>query len=113
MIRTRMLAIATTLAVTIPLGWAGAQTGAASTNAVGNNSPNVAQTGVGVTSSSSMTKQEIKQDNAMGSMAYGAPMSPSVAATPNYAASDQCDLRAVSITDEYGRKYNCRGDRIR
>jgi len=146
MTRTQTLVIATTLAVALPLGWAGAQsnggtkcgpeawstdkmqyvsmpcadgaTGAASTNAVGNNSPNVAQTGSGVTNSSSMTKQEIKQNSAMGAT-YGAPIAPAMAPVPSYAAapsmSDQScgDLRAVAITDEYRRKYNCRGDRIR
>ena len=141
MIRMRTLLITTALAVAVPLATAGAQTpshgtkcgpvtfsnekmaytsmpcaegatGAASTNAVGNTSPNVAQTGSGVTASSSMTKQEIKQDSAAGSMASGVQMSQSVAAAPGYASSDQCDLRAATLTDEYGRKYNCRGDRL-
>jgi hypothetical protein len=146
MIRMQTLLITTALAVAVPLAIAGAQTpshgtkcgpvtfsnekmaytsmpcadgatGAASTNAVGNTSPNVAQTGSGVTASSSMIKQEIKQESAAGSMAYGVPMmaaAPSYAVASNSAISDQCgDLRAAAITDEYRRKYNCRGDRIR
>jgi hypothetical protein len=149
MIRMQTLLITTAVAIALPLTWAGAQTpahgtkcgpvafsnekmayvsmpcaegatGAASTNAVGNTSPNVAQTGSGVTASSSMIKQEIKQESAAGSLAYGVPMGPSMAAAPSYAVmsnsamSDQCgDLRATAITDEYRRKYNCRGDRIR
>ena len=149
MVRMQTLLFTTALAVALPLAMASAQTpthgtkcgpvafsnekmayttmpcaegatGAAATNAVGNTSPNVAQTGSGVTASSSMIKQEIKQESAAGSMAYGVPMDPSMAAAPSYAItsnaaiSDQCgDLRAVSITDEYRRKYNCRGDRIR
>ena len=31
-----------------------------------------------------------------------------------YGAQDSCgNTRAVAITDEYGRRYNCRGDRLR
>jgi hypothetical protein len=107
---------------------AGGATGAASTNAVGNTTPSVAQTGSGVTSSSSMTKQEIKQESAAGSMVYGVPMGPSAvpsdsnyAAAPNMAAAPSmaaandasCDANSASMKDEYGRKYNCRGDRVR
>lgn len=153
MTRTQTLLITTALALAIPLASAGAQTpshgakcgpvtfsnekmaytsmpcaegatGAASTNAVGNTSPNVAQTGAGVTASSSMTKQEIKQEAAAGSMAYGVPSGPaSVPSGPNYAAASApsmmaaadpgCDPNAASMKDEYGRKYNCRGDRVR
>jgi hypothetical protein len=149
MARFQTLLITTALAVTIPLISAGAQTpshgtkcgpvawstekmaytsmpcadgatGAASNNAVGNTSPSVAQTGTGVTSSSSMTKQEIKQQSSAGSMANGAPMTPALGGPDYYAmgpsmaaASDDCSPNAASMKDEYGRKYNCRGDRVR
>jgi hypothetical protein len=147
MARLQTLLITTALAVAIPLVSAGAQTpphgtkcgpvawstekmaytsmpcadgatGAASTNAVGNTSPSVAQTGTGVNTSSSMTKQQMKQESA-GSTAYGAPRAP-MSGSPNYApapdmaaASDDCNPNAASMKDEYGRKYNCRGDRVR
>jgi hypothetical protein len=33
--------------------------------------------------------------------------------TPMVASQPACDLHAIAITDEYGFKYNCRGDRLR
>jgi hypothetical protein len=48
---------------------------------------------------------------------YGyAPMQAQAVASgpaPGPMMGDQCgSLSSVAITDEYGRKYNCRGDRI-
>ena len=89
--------------------------------AVGTGGP----TAYGAGSSSSMTKAEMKSAP-YGYAAPGyAPMQPgyapmqsqAVAAGPNDASmmNDQsCGAsNGVAITDEYGRKYNCRGDRIR
>ena len=48
---------------------------------------------------------------------YGQPMPAQAVATgPSYASmgNQSCGpSNAVAITDEYGHKYNCRGDRIR
>jgi hypothetical protein len=66
----------------------------------------------GTTSSSSMTKAQMKQGT------YYAPeaRTQAVSAGPAYApmADQPCGPPNVTaITDEYGHKYNCRGDRIR
>jgi hypothetical protein len=61
--------------------------------------------------SSSMTKAEMKQ----GGYGY-APMpmqAQAVSTGPSFADQSCSDLRAATIKDEYGRRYNCRGDRIR
>jgi hypothetical protein len=85
--------------------------------------------------SSSMTKAEMKQGVQPGyGPGYAQPMPPQQAqavsmgpnmaspnmASPNMASpnmalgSDQCGpMNAATIKDEYGRRYNCRGDRIR
>jgi hypothetical protein len=70
-------------------------------------------TAYGSPNATTMTKAEMIQ----GTPAYGyAPMqAQAVAAGPSSGPmmSDQCgSLNSVAITDEYGRKYNCRGDRI-
>ena len=65
----------------------------------------------GAPSSSSMTKAEMKQ----GTYKQPVPSQP-VSAGPNYAtmADQPCGPTDVAaITDEYGHKYNCRGDRLR
>jgi hypothetical protein len=66
----------------------------------------------GATSSSSMTKAEMKQ----GTYSTQPVHTQAVSAGPGYAsmANTSCGPSNVTaITDEYGRKYNCRGDRIR
>jgi len=138
MTRTQTLLVTTAIALTVPLA-AIAQTGSptkcgpvafstekmAYTSApcagseaagtVGTSGPTV----FGANNSSSMTKAEQKQ----GVPPYGyEPMrSQAMMTGPAYAApisagmADQScgSANAVSIRDEYGRKYNCRGDRIR
>jgi hypothetical protein len=142
MTRTRILLVTTALAITVPLA-AMAQTatsttkcgpvafstermayssapcaGAESAGTVGTSGPTV----FGANNSSSMTKAEQKQG-----VTYGYPMqSQAVMAgpasygttSPNMASAGMADQscgssNAVSIRDEYGRRYNCRGDRIR
>lgn len=84
---------------------------------VGTSGPTV----VGANNSSSMTKAEMKQGAPAG---YGyAPMPMQQAQTAPMGANasmgmatmgDQCGpSSAATMKDEYGRKYNCRGDRIR
>lgn len=63
------------------------------------------------TNSTTITKQEMKQGTY-----YPAPMqTQAVTAGPSYGSmGDSCgSTRTVAVTDEYGHKYNCRGDRIR
>jgi hypothetical protein len=64
------------------------------------------------TNSTTYTKAQMKQGEY-----YTQPMpSQAVSAGPSYATmgSASCGPKnAVAITDEYGHKYNCRGDRIR
>ena len=138
MTRTQTLFVVTVLAGAIPLASALAQTASScgpeswSTDKMayvktpcnaGDATANVGTSGptaYGSGSSSSMTKAEMK------SAPYGyaqpgyAPMpmqSQAVAASPNDASmmnNQSCGAsNAVAITDEYGRKYNCRGDRMR
>jgi hypothetical protein len=64
------------------------------------------------TSSSSMTKAEMKQ----GTYYAPAPQIQAVSTGANYAsmADRPCGpANAAALTDEYGHKYNCRGDRLR
>jgi hypothetical protein len=63
------------------------------------------------TNSTTYTKAQMKQ----GEMYPTAMPSQAVTAGPSYAyTGGSCGARnAVAITDEYGHKYNCRGDRIR
>ena len=63
------------------------------------------------TNSTTYTKAQMKQDEY-----YTQPMPvQAVSGGPSYASTgSSCGPRnAVVITDEYGHKYNCRGDRIR
>jgi len=139
MTRTQTLLVTTAIALTVPLA-AMAQTGSptkcgpvafstekmAYTSApcagseaagtVGTSGPTV----FGANNSSSMTKAEQKQG--VPSYGYYIPMQSQAVlagpadAGPAYAgmADQSCgSANAVSIRDEYGRKYNCRGDRIR
>jgi hypothetical protein len=135
MTRTQTLLITTAFALTVPLASAIGQTASSTTKcgpvafstermayssapcaggetagAVGTSGP----TAFGANNSSSMTKAEQKQGAPYG-YRYAPMQSQAVMAGPGYAAmNDQCGpSNAPSITDEYGRKYNCRGDRIR
>jgi hypothetical protein len=73
-------------------------------------------TAFGSPNSTTMTKAEQKQ-GAPIVYGYGAPMqAQAIAAGPANAQmmSDQCGpANVATIRDEYGRRYNCRGDRIR
>jgi hypothetical protein len=63
--------------------------------------------------STTYTGAEMRQG---GAYAYGAQPQQAVMPGPSYAsmANQSCGAsNAVAITDEYGHKYNCRGDRIR
>ena len=140
MTRTQTLLVTTALALTVPLA-AMAQTGSPTkcgpvafstekmaytsapcagseaAGAVGTSGPTV----FGANNSSSMTKAEQKQgvtyapgyapmqaQAVMAGPAYGAP------AMAGPSIDQSCGSpNAVSIRDEYGRRYNCRGDRIR
>ena len=137
MTRTQTLLVTTALAITVPLA-AMAQTGSptkcgpvafstekmAYTSApcagseaagtVGTSGPTV----FGANNSSSMTKAEQKQG--VQPYYYEPMQAQAVMAGPAYAGpapmgiDQSCgSASAVSIRDEYGRKYNCRGDRIR
>ena len=135
MTRAQTLIVTTALAAVIPLASAMAQTGgnpntkcgseawstdkmmyvsvpcvgaeAVQQGTIGASSPSV--TG---TNSTTYTKAQMKQGEY-----YSQPMpSQAVSTGPSYAStgSASCGPRnAVAITDEYGHKYNCRGDRIR
>lgn len=134
MTRAQTLIVTTALAV-FPLASAIAQTGGASDTKCGRetwstsrmmyvNVPCVgaeaAQQGtigaaspsVTGTNSTTYTKAQMKQGEY-----YTQPMpTQAVVAGPSYATmgSSSCGpSKAVAITDEYGHKYNCRGDRIR
>ena len=60
-------------------------------------------------SSTSMLHQQMKE------LETAAPPPQAVIAEsrPMVASQPACNLNAVAITDEYGFKYNCRGDRLR
>jgi hypothetical protein len=85
-----------------------------SAGSVGATSP----TAAGSPNSSSMTKAEMKgapMGYAPAGYAYAPMQQQAVMAGPSMAAAnDQCGPGNVAtIRDEYGRRYNCRGDRIR
>ena len=94
--------------------------GGESAGTVGTSGPTV----TGANNSSSMTKAEMKQ-GMQPSNGYAQPMpmqqaqAVSMGPNPSMGANmapmaDQCGpSSAATIRDEYGRKYNCRGDRIR
>jgi hypothetical protein len=135
MTRAQKLLVTTAMAAAIPLASAMAQTGGAPITKCGPetwSTDKMAYVGVpcvGVepssqgtigaagpttygSNSTTYTKAQMKQGDY-----YAQPMpSQAVSAGPSYAAmGDQsCGAsNAVAITDEYGHKYNCRGDRIR
>jgi hypothetical protein len=80
-------------------------------------------TAFGANNSSSMTKAEQKQQpygyatapmprqQAQAVMSNAAPMNASMGASMMDSSCGPSNV--ASIKDEYGRKYNCRGDRIR
>ena len=141
MTRMQTLLVTTVLAAAVPLATAMAQSSTGScgpeawsaakmgytrtpcnageaTAAVGTSGP----TAYGSGNSSSMTKAQLKQPDGYAPPGYAPMRSQAVAAEPSNAsmmgnhmmAIQSCGpARAVAITDEYGRKYNCRGDRIR
>jgi hypothetical protein len=131
MTRAQTVLMTAAIAFALPLGSALAQTAAATkcgpetwstekmayTSApcageVGTAGPTVSQAGPQATSSSSMIKQDMKQGDVSG---YSPMQEQAAAPGPNLAPmGDQCGApNAAAITDEYGRKYNCRGDRVR
>jgi hypothetical protein len=133
MTRTQTLLVTTAMALALPLASAIAQTASTTTKCgpvawstekmayssapcaggeaagvVGTSGP----TAFGANNSTSMTKAEMKQGQ---TATYYPAQAQAVASGPNMAPmNDQCGpSNAATITDEYGRKYNCRGDRIR
>ena len=105
MIRVQAVLIASAaLALAVPFGTAMAQT---VTGEVGTAGPIA-----GEPSSTTMIKAEMKQGTY-----YTEPVPVRAAsAGPRYAvmADQPCGpANAAAITDEYGHKYNCRGDRLR
>ncbi len=141
MMRVRTLLITTAVTLVLPLA-AGAQTASSATKcgpvafstermtyssapcAGGEAAGTVGTSGPTVTSannSSSMTKAEMKQGVQPGyapmpmQQAQAVSMGPSPSMGANMAPmGDQCGpSNAATMKDEYGRKYNCRGDRVR
>ena len=68
-------------------------------------------------SSTTMLKAEMKQGLSYDTPGYREPtQTAALMAVPKYApmAAQSCGpANVAAITDEYGHKYNCRGDRIR
>jgi hypothetical protein len=102
-----------------PPGGAG---GPAPVRDIGSSTANANQTADGRTSSTSMLSQSNKAQSAAGmsSSDYGQGVGGRSAqyggsqAQMQYGTQDSCgNTGAVAITDEYGRRYNCRGDRLR
>ena len=128
MTRTQTLLVTTAMALALPLASAMAQSDSScgpetwstekmtytkapctAAEAVGTSGPTASGSG----NSTTMTKQEMKQ----GGYGYAEPMQNQAALGGSPYASmgnGDCGLpNAPAITDEYGRKYTCRGDRIR
>lgn len=94
-----------------------------SAEAVGTSGPTANQATAAGSQSSSMTKAQMKQgmqpDYRYQPMPMQRTQAVSMGPGPSMGANmapmgDQCGpSNAAAITDEYGRKYNCRGDRIR
>lgn len=135
MTRAQTLIVTTALAAVLPLASALAQTGgdpntkcgretwstdkmmyvnvpcigaeAVQQGTVGQNTPSAS-----ATNSTTYTKAQMKQGEY-----YTQPMPAQAVSTgPSYTSmgSSSCGPKnAVAITDEFGHKYNCRGDRIR
>jgi hypothetical protein len=96
--------------------------GSAPLRDVGTPSANATDTATGGTSSTTILSQSNKIQSAAGmpSSNYGQGMPGGQSAGTQYGTQqayggmngDQGNPNRVCITDEYGRKYNCRGDRI-
>ena len=98
--------------------------GSAPMRDVGAPSANATDTAAGGTSSTSILSQSNKNQSAAGmpSSSYSPGMPGGQSAGTQYGygpqqayggiSGDQGNPNAVCITDEYGYKYNCRGDRI-
>ncbi len=135
MTRAQRLLVTTALAAVLPVASAMAQTGGASITKCGpetwstdkmayvgvpcvgaepSSQGTVGQTTPSAygTNSTTYTKAQMKQGEY-----YAQPMpSQAVMSGPSYSSmgNQSCGAsNAVAITDEYGHKYNCRGDRIR
>ena len=111
-----------------PPGGAG---GPAPVRDIGSSTANANQTVNGQTESTSMLSQSNKAQSAAGMSSSNYGNGPVAAQGPyygsqarmqdgrsqaqmQYGAQDSCgNTGAVAITDEYGRRYNCRGDRLR
>jgi hypothetical protein len=87
--------------------------GPASARDIGSPSANVNQAVGGQTQSTTILSQSNKAQSAAGmpSANYGQPYYGAQAQMAG-AQGDCGNPRSVAITDEYGNKYNCRGDRI-
>ena len=89
--------------------------GAATARDIGSPSANVNATYGGQTQSTTILSQSNKMQSQSGmpSSNYGQPMpSGGYSAQAQMGQMDNQNPNAVCITDEYGYKYNCRGDRI-
>ncbi len=135
MTRAQTLIVTTVLAAVLPLASAMAQTGGSAGTKCGSETWSTSQMkyvglpcvgaeatqqgtigaaapSVSGTNSTTYTKAQMKQDEMYPTPA---PVR-AVSAGPSYAAmgSSSCGPKnVVAITDEFGHKYNCRGDRIR
>lgn len=88
----------------------GGVTGAALDRDVGFSGPVAAPTSANATSSTSMLHQQMKE---LETAAPPPPRAVIAETAPMVTSQPACNLNAVAITDEYGFKYNCRGDRLR
>ncbi len=88
--------------------------GSASANTIGSPSANAQDTLGGGTRSTTVLSQTNKNQSAAGMSRsdYSAGAQMQYGTQPTYQAQGSDNPRAVAITDEYGNKYNSRGDRI-
>jgi hypothetical protein len=113
MTRIQTLLVTTALAAVLPLASAMAQNGGANDTKCGPetwSTDKMMYVGVPCVGGG----EAVQQPATVGA---AAPMQPQQAAAPGPAYSmgnQSCGApNSVAITDEFGRKYNCRGDRIR
>jgi len=106
---------------TRPCGSTGAPcagvTGAAPDRDVGFSGPTAPQNSPYATSSTSMIRQDMKKwetspPPARVGVVMSGPTSTAALTDPSIAGSS-CNTAGTAITDEYGFKYDCRGNRIR
>jgi hypothetical protein len=88
--------------------------GSAPANTIGSPSANAQDTLGGGTRSTTILSQTNKNQSAAGMPRsdYSAGAQMQYGTQPQYQAQGSDNPRAVAITDEYGNKYNSRGDRI-